>query len=78
MALLSVLMMPVASVRPLSPDICLRVGVGNEMILVETLARARMRADLMLAVALGELFCRDILPDRKGKRKEVGDGELGG
>jgi hypothetical protein len=48
------------------------VGVGNVIILVETLARERMRADLMLAVTLGEPFCPEILPDRKGKKKERG------
>jgi hypothetical protein len=73
MALLSVLMMPVGSVRLFSTDICLW-----GMILVETLATARMRADFMLEVTLGEFLGREILADRKGKRKGVCDRELGG
>lgn len=69
MAPLSVLMMPVGSVWRFSMDRSVSgAGVGNEMTLVKTLARARIRVNFMLMVSLGELSCREILLDRKERK----------
>jgi hypothetical protein len=70
MAPLSVSMMPVGSVWRFAMDRSASgAGVGNEMTLVKTLARARIRVNFMLTVSLGELSCREILSDRKEKEK---------